>query len=154
MLAGVKTRSGLSDSIMMRCGGYFLSPLGGSWVVISQVISPLIWVFCLYIVHLLMTPLITTHEPPSKVGTHVDMLGAHKMAILEKVDRRIHELWPGQSVVVWFWASKRRGMLVLVYMNFVRVSTAEGKGLQSQCYMRCPTCSFMPWLPHGAWCGT
>ncbi|CAE7410406.1 unnamed protein product [Symbiodinium sp. CCMP2592] len=35
------------------------------------------------------------HAPESRmllVGTHVDMLGAHKMAILEKVDRRIHEL--------------------------------------------------------------
>ena len=36
------------------------------------------------------------------------MLGAHKMAVLDKVDRRIHELWPGLSVVVWFWALKRR----------------------------------------------
>ena len=37
--------------------------LGGSWVVISRVrvISPLIW-----IVTLLITPLITTHEPPSR----------------------------------------------------------------------------------------
>ena len=37
------------------------SLLGGSWVVISGVISPLI---C--IVTLLITPFITTHEPPSK----------------------------------------------------------------------------------------
>ena len=37
--------------------------LGGSWVVISGVISPLIWVIT--IVTLLITPLITTHEPPS-----------------------------------------------------------------------------------------
>ena len=37
--------------------------LGGSWVVISGVISPLIRV--LSIVTLLITPLITTHEPPS-----------------------------------------------------------------------------------------
>ena len=36
--------------------------LGGSWVVISRVISPLIW-----IVTLLITPLIATHEPPSRV---------------------------------------------------------------------------------------
>ena len=43
----------------------------------------------------------------SKVGTHVDMLGAHKMAILDKVDRRIHELWPGlcRSLVLGFEAS-------------------------------------------------
>ena len=37
--------------------------LGGSWVVISGIISPLIWVRS--IVTLLITPLITTHEPPS-----------------------------------------------------------------------------------------
>ena len=39
--------------------------LGGSWVVISGVISPLIWVTS--IVTLLITPLIPTHEPPSRV---------------------------------------------------------------------------------------
>ena len=38
--------------------------LGGSWVVISRVISPLTWVTS--IVTLLLTPLITTHEPPSR----------------------------------------------------------------------------------------
>ena len=38
-------------------------PHGGSWVVISGVISPLIW--HITIVTLLVTPLITTHEPPS-----------------------------------------------------------------------------------------
>ena len=37
--------------------------LGGSRLVISGVISPLVWVFT--IVTLLITPLITTHEPPS-----------------------------------------------------------------------------------------
>ena len=40
-----------------------LSLLGGSWVVISRVISPLIWVIS--IVTLLITLLIATHEPPS-----------------------------------------------------------------------------------------
>ena len=39
------------------------SLLGGSGVVISRVISPLVWVIS--IVNLLMTLLITTHEPPS-----------------------------------------------------------------------------------------
>ena len=39
------------------------SLLGGSWVVISGVISPLIWVIT--IVTLLITPLIPNHEPPS-----------------------------------------------------------------------------------------
>ena len=37
--------------------------LGGSWVVISRVISPFIWVIS--IVTLLITPDITTPEPPS-----------------------------------------------------------------------------------------
>ena len=40
------------------------SILGGSWVVISRVISPLIWVITIVI--LLITPHITTHEPPSR----------------------------------------------------------------------------------------
>ena len=43
--------------------------LGGSWAVISMVISPLIWVIT--IVTLLITPLITTHEPPSGRGRAV-----------------------------------------------------------------------------------
>ena len=38
--------------------------LGGSWVVISRVISPLIWVIS--IVTLLITPLMTTQELPSR----------------------------------------------------------------------------------------
>ena len=38
--------------------------LGGSWVVISGVISPLIWVITIDI--LLIAILITTHEPPSR----------------------------------------------------------------------------------------
>ena len=38
------------------------SILGGSWVVISRVIRPLIWVTAT----LLRTLLITTHEPPSR----------------------------------------------------------------------------------------
>ena len=40
--------------------------LGGSWVVISGAISPLIWVITIVI--LLITSLITTHEPPSRVS--------------------------------------------------------------------------------------
>ena len=43
--------------------------LGGSWVVISGVISPLIWVIS--IVTLLIPPLITTHESPSSPLLHV-----------------------------------------------------------------------------------
>ena len=40
------------------------SLLGGSWVVKSRGISPVIWVIST--VTLLITPLITTHEPPSR----------------------------------------------------------------------------------------
>ena len=47
----------------MFFGGSRSSVLGGSWVVISRVISPLIWVISIVI--LLLTLLITTHEPPS-----------------------------------------------------------------------------------------
>ena len=48
-------------SIRRLCKWPYL--LGGSWAVISWVISPLIWVITLVI--LLITLLITTHEPPS-----------------------------------------------------------------------------------------
>ena len=47
--------------------------LGGSWVGISGVISPLIWVITIVI--LLITLLITTHEPPSKSPTLQGILG-------------------------------------------------------------------------------
>ena len=47
---------------MGRAGWVVLGLLGGSWVVISMVISPLIWVVT--IVTFLITPLTTTHEPP------------------------------------------------------------------------------------------
>ena len=50
-----KTTNAAPDSV---------SELGGSWVVISMVIRSLTWVIA--IVTLLVTPLITTHEPPSK----------------------------------------------------------------------------------------
>ena len=39
--------------------------LGGSWVVISGVISPL--TILITLLRGLITPLITTHEPPSRV---------------------------------------------------------------------------------------
>ena len=44
-------------------GSVVASLLGGSWVVISGVISPLIWVITF--VTLLIPALRTTHEPPS-----------------------------------------------------------------------------------------
>ena len=40
--------------------------LGGSWVVIRGVISPIIWVIT--IVTLLKAPIINTHEPPSNAA--------------------------------------------------------------------------------------
>ena len=46
-----------------------MSLLGGSWVVISRVISHLIWVIS--IVTLLITLLITTPEPPRKSKKHI-----------------------------------------------------------------------------------
>ena len=49
--------------VIFRYGSYHV--LGGAWVVISGVISRLIWV--LSIVTLLVSPLITTQEPPSRV---------------------------------------------------------------------------------------
>ena len=48
---------------MYSPGAWVWTLLGGSWVVISRVISPLIWVIS--IVTLLLTLLITTLEPPS-----------------------------------------------------------------------------------------
>ena len=47
----------------MFCGGSWVVFLGGSWVVISGVKSPLAGV--IIVVALLITPLRTTHEPPS-----------------------------------------------------------------------------------------
>ena len=42
--------------------------IGGSWAGISGVISPLIWLIS--IVTLIVTPFITTHEPPSRTDTY------------------------------------------------------------------------------------
>ena len=44
----------------LQCCLEILKVLGGSWVVINGVISPLIWVISI------VTLLITTHEPPSR----------------------------------------------------------------------------------------
>ena len=52
--------------LLLQGGFAFLSVLGGSWVVISIAISPLMWVITIVI--LLITPLITTHEPPSSMA--------------------------------------------------------------------------------------
>ena len=46
-------------------GVWAMHLLGGSWVVISGVISPRIWVTTIVI--LLIALLVTTHEPPSRV---------------------------------------------------------------------------------------
>ena len=52
-----------------------LTILGGSWVVISVVASPLIW--ALILASLLITPLMTTHEPPSSAIDNAPYLGDH-----------------------------------------------------------------------------
>ena len=57
-----EAHSSLQHRAVGRAGWVVLCLLGGSWVVISMVISPLIWVVT--IVTLLITPLTTTHEPP------------------------------------------------------------------------------------------
>ena len=75
--------------------------LGGSWVVISGVIGPLLWVI-ITIVTLLMTPLITTrttHEPPSVASAAPDkfrafnwyaaVLHSSLWAVTPGLDRRI-----------------------------------------------------------------
>ena len=54
-----------AGSRIRRCFEVKPMPLGVSWVVISGVISPLIRVIS--IVTLLITPLITTREPPSRL---------------------------------------------------------------------------------------
>ena len=53
--------------------------LGGSWVVISGVISPLICVVS--IVTLLITLLRTTHEPPSRVLRVVGFIGGFSRGV-------------------------------------------------------------------------
>ena len=55
--------------------------LGGSWVVISEVINPLGWL--IGIATLLITSFIPTHEPPSRSlesreCLHTDTLGLHE----------------------------------------------------------------------------
>ena len=65
-VCSVLLKQGLVGCCPERCSTFlFKDPmrLGGSWVVISGLISPLIWV--IIVVALLITPLITTHEPPS-----------------------------------------------------------------------------------------
>ena len=54
----------LEFSVMSSCGSEEEGLLEGSWVVRSGVISPLIGV--IVTVTLLITPLITTHESPSR----------------------------------------------------------------------------------------
>ena len=71
--------------------------LGGSWVVLSGVRSPLIWVIS--IVALLITLLITTHEPPSnpmrfrrslyQVSAGLLMLASHFIIFLYCPERRL-----------------------------------------------------------------
>ena len=50
---------------LLRCLAGVQGLLGGPWVVISGAISPIIW--AIITVTLRITPLITTHEPSSRV---------------------------------------------------------------------------------------
>ena len=56
------------DSVSLSSWVFRHALLGGSWVVVSGVISPLIGV--IIIATLLITLLITTHEPPSRAESH------------------------------------------------------------------------------------
>ena len=58
-----------------------LDILGGSWVVVNGVISPLIWVIS--IVTVLTTPLVTAHEPPSGAYRRVDPQGVMLLGLRE-----------------------------------------------------------------------
>ena len=71
--------------------------LGGSWVVISGVIRPLIWVIS--IVTLLITLLITTHEPSSKIPKRAQRLASHRSPSSPSA-AGCRELWLGLRV---FW---------------------------------------------------
>ena len=53
--------------------------LGGSWVVISRLISPFIWVIT--IVTLSITPLITTHEPPRSLHPGIETITRHVTSV-------------------------------------------------------------------------
>ena len=59
--------------------------LGGSWVVISGVLCPLIWV--IIIDTLLVTPLITTDEPPSG-PVHVPISGLRSLAVNPRAQKQ------------------------------------------------------------------
>ena len=80
--------------------------LGGSWLVISSVISPLIWM-----VTLLIAPLITTHEPPSVVFFLAGKYG--KVTLLTTPLITTHE---PPSAVFFFFAGKY-GERTIIRMN-------------------------------------
>ena len=64
-----------------------ISQLGGSGVVISIVISPLIWVIIM--TTLLTSPLITTPEPPSTWTLNVGFRGLGLLGVLGSG----HQIW-------------------------------------------------------------
>ena len=74
--------------------------LGGSWVVISGVIRSLIWL--MITVTLLITTLMTTHEPP-RVGHAAGVAWISRLALLSRIinssgiHRRLLRWAPGPS---------------------------------------------------------
>ena len=84
--------------------------LGGSWVVISGVTSPLIWVIT--VVTLLISPLITTHEPPSRASRRVQGLGAQGLRLTAFGPGMVYESFfmPAKPAkLLTFGGGKRRG---------------------------------------------
>ena len=78
------------------------SPLGGSWVVLSGIISPLIRVIS--IGTLLITLLITTHEPPSRRSS----LRVFKSLALHLKANRHRQCRPSDHGT-WPWHGHGRG---------------------------------------------
>ena len=83
--------AGLQRDLQCFYKGLHRAVLGGSWVVISGVISPGIWVVS--IVTLLLPPHITTHEPPS-MGLGIPVTGQHPWK-REGFYQRVHRVLLG-----------------------------------------------------------
>ena len=108
--------SSVSTQLRSGLGLGFWGLLGGSWVVISRVISPLIGV--IIIVTLLITPLITTHEPPSKLLQSI-FIGIYK--VFSRCWRFVHAI----CIVVYTRSSLRlQGYSTGLCFQFLAVGRA------------------------------